>query len=78
MDENKRFQQSLIETFKTVRKQQGMSHEYIADRAKISRQIIGKIENGKTNPTMLMMFKIMQAMDFEFDVFVGMVLGKDR
>lgn len=74
MDANKQFQLSLIETLKAVRKQSGMSHEQVALKAGISRQTMGKIESGLTNPTMLTMFKIVNAMDFEFDVFVKRVL----
>jgi DNA-binding XRE family transcriptional regulator len=67
---NDKFRQSLINTLLHLRKSRRYSHETIAAKAKISRQTLGKIEGGKTNPTMLTMFKIISAMDMTLEEFV--------
>ncbi|MDG1286679.1 MAG: helix-turn-helix transcriptional regulator [Rickettsiales bacterium] len=71
MDKTKQFQKSLISALKAERASRGLSHEKIAEKAGISRQTLGKIESGKTNPTMLTMFKIVGAMDMTLEEFVG-------
>lgn len=68
---NEKFRQSLINALFQLRKSRGYSHEAIAVKAKISRQTLGKIESGKTNPTMLTMFKITSAMGITFEEFVS-------
>jgi transcriptional regulator with XRE-family HTH domain len=67
---NDKFRQALIKTLYEIRKSRGYSHEAIAVKAKISRQTLGKIESGKTNPTMLTMFKITSAMGITLEEFV--------
>lgn len=71
MDKTKRFQKALIDTLKVERASRGLSHEKIADKAGISRQTLGKIENGLANPTMLTMFKITNAMEMTLEEFIG-------
>ena len=65
-----KFRQSLIKTLREVRKTRAYSHEAIAIKAGISRQTLGKIEGGQTNPTMLTMFKITSAMGMTLEEFV--------
>jgi DNA-binding XRE family transcriptional regulator len=67
---NDKFKQALIKTLYATRKGRGYSHEAIAAKAKISRQTLGKIEGGKTNPTMVTMFKIVSAMDMTLEEFM--------
>ena len=67
---NDAFKQTLIKTLYEARKARGFSHEAIATKAGISRQTLGKIEAGKANPTMLMMFKITSAMDMTLEEFI--------
>lgn len=67
---NDAFKQALIKTLLKSRKSRGLSHEAIATKAGISRQTLGKIEAGKANPTMLMMFKITAAMGMTLEAFV--------
>lgn len=70
MDDNEQFQKKLIQILLEERKKRGMSHDMIANKAGISRQTLGKIENGQTNPTMLTMFKIVSAMEIRLQDFV--------
>jgi len=69
-DANAKFQQALIKTLKSERNKCGMSHEAIADKTGLSRQTIGKIESGISNPTMLTMFKITSAMGMTLEEFL--------
>lgn len=64
------FRKRLVKTLYELRKQRGFSHEAIANRSGLSRQTLGKIETGKTNPTMLTMFRIACAMDMTLEEFV--------
>ncbi|MEJ0010497.1 MAG: helix-turn-helix transcriptional regulator [Alphaproteobacteria bacterium] len=68
---NEEFRQALIRTLLKTRKDRGYSHEAIAAKAGISRQMLGKIESGKANPTMMMMFKITSAMGVTMEEFVS-------
>lgn len=70
MDANEQFRQRLIQTLISERKKRGLSHETIARKAGISRQALGKIEAGQTNPTMLTMFKVISAMGMTLEAFV--------
>lgn len=75
MDATKKFQNSLIKTLKSERTSRGLTHEKIAEKAGVSRQTLGKIENGLTNPTMLTMFRITNAMGMSLEEFVGKMKG---
>ncbi len=68
---NDDFKQALLTTLLAARKSRQYSHEAIAAKAGISRQTLGKIEAGKANPTMLMMFKITRAMDMTLEEFIS-------
>lgn len=72
------FRQNLIKTLYDLRKQRGFSHEAIAVKSGLSRQTLGKIEAGKTNPTMLTMFRIVSAMDMTLDEFVTTMTTRQK
>lgn len=64
------FQHALIKALYEARKKRGLSHEVVAAKAGLSRQTLGKIESGKTNPTMVTMFKIATAMGMTLEEFI--------
>jgi len=45
-----------------LRKQKGFSQEELADRAKIHRTYMGKIERGESNPPLYTFYKIAKAL----------------
>ena len=53
----------LLEKFEEVRKQQGLSHEKLAEKAGLHRSTVGLLENKKRIPTILTCFKIADALD---------------
>ena len=71
-----KFKQALIKALYETRKSRGYSHEAIAAKAGISRQTLGKIEAGQSNPTMLTMFKITAAMGMTLEEFVASMKQK--
>ncbi len=66
----KQFQAALIDVLKKERKKAGLSHERLAEKAGVTRQTIGKIESGMSNPPMVTMYKITSALDIPLDAFV--------
>lgn len=68
-EQAKRFTEALIQALIQERKARGLSHERLAEKAGISRQAIGKIEAGTSNPTMLTIYKITTAMGIKFADF---------
>jgi DNA-binding XRE family transcriptional regulator len=66
----KEFQNALIDTLKQERQRVGMSHEKLSEKAGVTRQTIGKIEAGLSNPTMLTMFRIAFAMGMSLEELV--------
>lgn len=48
---------------RTLRFEKGMTQEELAVRTGVSRQTIMSIENGNTNPSVLLAFKISKALE---------------
>jgi transcriptional regulator with XRE-family HTH domain len=69
-DERSKLSEALIKTLQSERKARGLSHEKLAELASISRQAIGKIENGERNPTIQTVYRIAKAMDMTLEQFV--------
>lgn len=61
------------EQIKSIRKEKGFTQEYLAEKVNIHPTYVGKIESGKSNTSVLMLFKISRALGvklsdiFEFD-----------
>lgn len=54
-----------------IRKEKGITQEYLAKVLEVSRQTIGSLENGRYNPSIILAFKI--ARNFEMaieDIFI--------
>jgi transcriptional regulator with XRE-family HTH domain len=49
-------------TVRTLRKQQSLSQETLADKAAIDRSYMGGIERGERNPTLTMIRRIARAL----------------
>ena len=70
MNDAELFRNALIDVLKTHRKASGLSHERLAEKAGVTRQTIGKIESGLTNPTTLNIWKISNAMGISLSELV--------
>lgn len=55
-------------SLRECREERGLSIRALSDLADISRKQIGYIENGKSNPTIGTYIKLLNAMDFGFDI----------
>ena len=58
-------------TLETLRKENGISQEELADAVRVSRQTICSLENGRYNPSILLAFKIARYFDMHIeDIFI--------
>lgn len=70
---NTKILQKLGNELKILRKAQGLTQEELAEKVGVHATYIGKIEGGKSNPSVRMIFRISRALDvklskvFEFD-----------
>ena len=61
---------SIQNRIRSLRFEKGMTQEELAIRVGVSRQTIMSIENGNTNPSVLLAFKVAKALDAQItDVF---------
>ena len=61
---------NIIEMLKAERLKQSLSHEKLAQKAKIHRTSIGHIEAHQMVPTLTMCLKISRALQIDFDVLL--------
>lgn len=62
-----------------LRKQRGISQEELADALQVSRQIVGSLENGRYNPSILLAFKIARYFGMAIeDIFLYEDEGKEE
>lgn len=60
----------LGKRIRKIRKEKGFSQEELADKAKVHRTYMGKIERGESNPPIYTIFKISKALSVHiFDLF---------
>lgn len=52
----------LGKRIKKIRKEKGFSQEELADKAKVHRTYMGKIERGQSNPPIYTIYKIAKAL----------------
>ena len=52
----------LGKKIRKIRKEKGISQEELADKAKIHRTYMGKIERGESNPPIYTIFKVSKAL----------------
>ena len=61
------------EQIRNIRKEKGLTQEYLAEKVGIHPTYVGKIESGKSNTSAMMLYKISRALGvtlsdiFEFD-----------
>lgn len=48
---------------KEIRKEKGITQEELANAIEVSRQIVGSLENGRYNPSIILAFKIANYFD---------------
>ena len=62
-----------------LRKQRGISQEELADALQVSRQTVGSLENGRYNPSILLVFKIARYFGMAIeDIFLYEDEGKEE
>lgn len=70
---NTKILEHLGESLKEIRIDKGLTQEQLAEKVKIHPTYVGKIESGKSNLSMKMLFRISRALDtklpyiFNFD-----------
>lgn len=54
-----------------IRKEKGITQEYLAKVLEVSRQTIGSLENGRYNPSIILAFKIARYFEMAIeDIFI--------
>ncbi len=54
-----------------IRKEKGITQEYLAKILEVSRQTIGSLENGRYNPSIILAFKIARYFEMTIeDIFI--------
>jgi transcriptional regulator with XRE-family HTH domain len=61
---------ALARTISGLRAERGLSQEAVAERANISKNHLGKIENGETNPGFVAVVSIAEALEMSMGEFV--------
>lgn len=70
---NTKIKENFGKHLKLIRNEMGLTQEKLAEKAGVHSTYIGKIESGKSNPSLLMIYKISRALKikltklFEFD-----------
>lgn len=60
----------LGKRIRKIRKEKGFSQEELADKAKVHRTYMGKIERGESNPPIYTIYRISKALSVHvFDLF---------
>jgi DNA-binding XRE family transcriptional regulator len=61
---------SLARQLASLRKKLGLSHEVLAAKAGVTRTAVSFIESGKRRPTLLILLKLVHAMDAELSTLL--------
>ncbi len=70
---NTKILENLGKSLKSIRLEKGLTQEALAEKIGIHATYVGKLEGGKSNPSVKMLFKISRALKvklpdlFEFD-----------
>jgi len=64
---------AIIEELTRLRKEQGLSHEKLAELAGLHRSAISLIESKERNPTLLTCLKICKALEVNLDEIIARV-----
>lgn len=67
--DEKRFQRKQGELIRKYRKQKLLTIEEVARRVNMDGKYLGKLENGKHNPTSIVLFKLVAALDIPVSFF---------
>ena len=66
------FLKSFGDRVKQLRRQSGISQEELADKAKIHRTYMGRIERGEANPPIFTVYKIIKALKVKSAEFLSL------
>ena len=77
IDESRQIVSKLVFYLKKIRKEQGISHEKLAERSGVSRQAISKIESGERIPSILTCLKLAKGLDKSLQQLLDLAGGKD-
>jgi transcriptional regulator with XRE-family HTH domain len=70
--------QAFAAALRDLRQQIGLSQEQLALRASVDRSFVGKLESGKHQPSLAVVFSLAQALGTSPDRLVAMVQEKQR
>lgn len=58
----------IVQNLKRIREELGLTQQQVADKAKINRSIVAKVESGQRNATLNTLMKLAEAMGKELKV----------
>lgn len=66
---NTKILNKIGKNIKNARKEKGLTQEFLAEKANIHQTYVGKLETGKSNPSVLLLYKISKILDVELSEF---------
>jgi len=71
--------QAIGENLKNARKACHLTQQDLADKARVSKSIVSKLENGRTLPALPVLITLVRQLGITFDeVFSGVVAGEEK
>ena len=70
------FTAKLAETIHAERKQRGLSHERLAEKAGLTRQAVSHLEGPDSNPTVTSLLKLADALEMDLSDLIKRVEAK--
>lgn len=67
-DNDRPIREELGLVLKRIRESKGMSQEALAEKSKMHRSALGRIENGKFSVGIDLIYRIIEALDCEIDI----------
>lgn len=67
---------AFASVLKDIRRDCGLSQEQMALRAGVDRTFVGKLESGRNQPSLAVLFKLAQASSVEPEEFVRMICSR--
>ena len=68
---NTKILENLGKQLKIMRKEKGYTQEELAEKVNVHPTYIGKIESGKSNLSVIMLYKLSRALDSNLSVIFG-------
>lgn len=75
---SKKLLRALGEEIREQRTARGFSQEYLADKAELHRNMVGRLERGETNPSVLVMRSLCCALRMKLSAFFVEVEKRER